>query len=83
MAFNHYAKLKGIIDAHPEGWYIRRINEPTTAQNFRGEKISYDHYYRLYDANNQPIKFGKFQKIDKLAQILGVDTIDLPIVEDL
>ncbi len=80
MAFNHYAKLKRILDDQTEGWFIRRIDEPTTATNFKGEKISYDHYYRLYSADGQQIKFGKFQKIDKLAKILGVNTEDLPVI---
>ena len=80
MAFNHYAKLKRILDEQPEGWYICRIDKPTVTTNFKGEKVSYDHYYRLYSVNGQQIKFGKFQKIDKLAKILGVNTEDLPVI---
>ncbi|PID31765.1 hypothetical protein CR970_04080 [Candidatus Saccharibacteria bacterium] len=81
MAFNHYAKLKRIIAEEPEGWYIRCIDQPTTATNFRGEKVHYPHYYRLYSAADQPIKYGKFQKIDKLARTLGVDVNDLPVID--
>jgi len=80
MGFNHYAKLKRIIAKQPEGWYIRRINQPTIATNFKGEKVAYDHYYRLYDVHGDQIAYGKFQKIDKLAKILGVETEDLPVV---
>lgn len=78
--FNHYAKLKRILDAEHAGWYIRRIDEPTTATNFRGEKIHFDHYYRLYAANDNPIKYGKFQQLDRLAQVFGIDSSDLPVL---
>lgn len=77
MAFNHYAKIKRILEAEPDGWYIKRINEPTTALNFKGEKISYNYYYRIYRDDGSMIKYCKFQKIDKLAKILGVATEDL------
>jgi len=80
MAFNHYAKIKRILDAEPGGWYIKRIDEPTSAFNFNGEKVDYDHYYRIYRADDTAIKYCKFQKIDKLAKILGVATEDLPIL---
>ena len=82
MAFNHYSKLKRIIANEPAGWYIRRIDEPTRAKNFRGEVVEYGHYYRLYTAANQSIAYGKFQKIDKLAQVLGVSAEDLPIIDE-
>lgn len=81
MAFNHYAKMKRILDAEPPGWYIRRIDEPTSASSFRGEVVHYDHYYRIYRADGSAIKYCKFQKIDKLANILGVETEDLPIID--
>ena len=81
MAFNHYAKIKRILTEQPSGWYIVRIDEATEAANFRGEKISYDHYYRIYDRADKPIKYCKFQKIDKLAQVLGTTVESLPIVE--
>lgn len=80
MTFNHYAKLKRILANEVEGWYIRRINEPTKAKNFRGEIVEYDHYYRLYSAADEPIAYGKFQKIDKLAQVLGVSVENLPVI---
>ena len=80
MVFNHYAKLKRILADEPSGWYIRRIDQPTAAKNFRGEVVQYDHYYRLYTANDEIIKYGKFQKIGKLAQALDVAEEELPIV---
>jgi hypothetical protein len=79
MAFNHYAKMKRILDQQPSGWYIMRIDQPTSAKNFRGEITQYDHYYRIYSANDEPIKYCKFQKIDKLASILNREVQDLPI----
>ena len=80
MTFNHYAKLKRLIELEPLGWYIVRIDEPTTAQSFRGEVRHFDHYYRLYSADGAPIKYGKFQQLDRLASILGIDASDLPVV---
>lgn len=81
MAFNHYAKIKRILAEQPSGWYIQRINEPTKALNFKGEIIHYDHYYRIYDATGVSIKYCKFQKIDKLASILGVSVQELTVIE--
>lgn len=81
MAFNHYAKLKRILADYSDHWYIRRIDEPTSAKNFRGETIQYDHYYRIYNMSDTPIKYCKFQKIEKLAHILGKQPEELPIVE--
>lgn len=80
MAFNHYAKIKRILQSEPDGWYIRRIDEPTEAKNFKSETIRYDHYYRIYSVDGQPIKYCKFQKIDKLASILECDAAELPII---
>ncbi len=82
MAFNHYAKMKRILDEQPEGWYIRQINEPTSAKNFRGEVVNYDYYYRIYTADDELIKYCKFQKIDKLASMLGVEVGDLPLIDE-
>ncbi len=79
MAFNHYAKIKRILDQYPV-WYIKRINQPTSAQNFKGELIHYNHYYRIYDHFDQPIKYCKFQKLEKLAQILKIEINDLPLI---
>ncbi len=81
MAFNHYAKIKRILVEQPDGWYIRRIDQPTSAKNFRGETVSYDHYYRIYDNAGREIKYCKFQKIDTFASIMGVTTEDLPIID--
>lgn len=80
MTFNHYAKLKRLIELEPPGWYIVRIDEPTTAQSFRGETRHFDHYYRLYSADGTPIKYGKFQQLDRLASVLGVEATDLPLM---
>ncbi len=82
MAFNHYAKLKRILALQPEGWYICRIDERTIATNFRGEKVSFDHYYRLYSADSAPIKYGKFQQLDRLARALGINSADLPVINE-
>ena len=81
MAFNHYAKIKRILDSEPSGWIIRRIDEPTEAKNFKGETVQFPHYYRIYDVDGQPIKYCKFQQIERLAQALGVSVEQLPVVE--
>lgn len=81
MPFNHYAKIKRILEQQPPGWIIRRIDEPTSAKNFRGETIEFDHYYRIYDVNDQPIKYCKFQQIERLAKILEKPVEALPIIE--
>lgn len=72
MAFNHYAKIKRILQNEPAGWRVVRIDEPTSAQNFKGELIRYDHYYRIYRADGTPIPYCKFQKLDKLATHLDI-----------
>lgn len=77
--FNHYAKLKKILDTEPPGWYIRRIDQPTTVTNFKGEKVTFDYYYRLYHVDGTPIKYGKFQQLPRLAQILQTEVENLPI----
>lgn len=82
MAFNHYAKLKRIIDEQPNGWFIRRINKPTSSKNFKGETVSFPHYYRLYGSDNLPIKYGKFQQIARLAQALSLPVEALPVVDE-
>lgn len=82
MAFNHYAKIKRILDEQPPGWYVRRIDEPTSAKNFKGEVIRYDHYYRIYDAESNEIKYCKFQKIDTFASVMKIAVEDLPIVSE-
>jgi hypothetical protein len=81
MAFNHYAKIKRILESQPKSWIIKRINKPTTAKNFRGETIKFTHYYRIYNANNQPIKYCKFQQIELLSKTLKVPVEDLPVID--
>lgn len=82
MAFNHYAKIKRILDQEPPGWIIKKINSPTSALNFKGETVSFPHYYRIYTAEGAPIKYCKFQQIERLAQILNVPAEALPVIED-
>ena len=79
--FNHYAKLKRILDTEPEGWYIILIDKPTTATNFRGEKVHFDHYYRLFHADGTQIVYGKFQQLSRLAQVLALPVEALPVIE--
>jgi hypothetical protein len=81
VAFNHYAKIKRILENQPEGWVIRRINKPTTAKNFKGEAVEFSHYYLIYSADGEPIKYCKFQQIDLMAKTLGKSVEALPIVE--
>ena len=81
MAFNHYAKIKRILEAQPNGWFIKRIDEPTQAKKFNGETVKFTHYYRIYNAEGQPIKYCKFQQIERLAKILRVSVEALPVVE--
>ncbi len=81
MAFNHYARLQRILAGLQDGWYIRRINTPTTAVTFGGETRQFDHYYRLFTADGTQVKYGKFQQLDRLAQVLKMSPDDLPVVE--
>lgn len=81
MAFNHYAKLARIIAALDAGWYIVRIDEPTATKSFRGDTLRYDHYYRLFSASGEQVKYGKFQKLDMLASVLNIPVEALPIVD--
>lgn len=81
MAFNHYAKLARIVQSQPPGWYILRINEPTIAQTYSGETRHYDHYYRIYDISGHPIKYAKFQQLERLAQALKTPVEDLPVID--
>lgn len=80
MAFNHYAKIKAILQQQP-GWFIKRINKPTSAKTFKGEVKTYDHYYRIYDHDGVAIKYCKFQQLDRLARILQVPPHDLPVIK--
>lgn len=81
MAFNHYAKIKRILNNTPSGWYIRRVDEPTRAKNFRGEVIEYPHYYRIYSNDGQPIKYCKFQQIERLSRALNTPVEALPVID--
>lgn len=81
MAFNHYARLAKIIASQKEGWYIKRIDKPTVAKNFRGDKVYFDHYYRLYSSDGDLVPYGKFQQIDRLARALKVDVSQIPIID--
>jgi hypothetical protein len=81
MAFNHYAKIKAILAQQQAGWYIIRINEPTSARTFKGELKEYAHYYRIYDRHGLAIKYCKFQQLDRLAQTLQIPTPELPVIE--
>lgn len=81
MSFNHYAKIKRILEERSDHWVIRRIDEPTKAQNFKGETIEYSHYYRIYSERGEPIKYCKFQQIERLASVLGVPVEALPVIE--
>lgn len=80
MAFNHYAKIKRILEQEEPGWYIRRINEPTSAKNFKGETRHFDHYYRIYRADGEQIAFCKFQQIELLSTALKIPAEALPIL---
>ena len=82
MAFNHYAKIKRILEDEPEGWVIHQINSPTEAKSFKGEVRKFDHYYRIYSAEGNPIKYCKFQQIERLASILGVSVEELPLIDE-
>jgi hypothetical protein len=81
MPFSHYAKIKHILDQQAPGWIIRRIDEPTTAKNFRGETVHFTHFYRIYNSHGEPIKYCKFQQIERLASILDMPFEALPLVD--
>ena len=78
MPFNHYAKIKRILADHP-GWYIVKVNQPTSAKNFKGELRHFDYYYRIYASDGTPIKYCKFQQLELLAKTLGTHTELLPV----
>lgn len=79
MAFNHYAKIKRILSDHP-GWRIIRINEPTSAQNFKGEVRKFDHYYRVVTAEGVFIKYAKFQQLELFAKTMNIP-LEMLVVE--
>jgi len=80
MAFNHYAKIKRILDEQPLGWIIKKIDEPTKSLSFKGEVREFPHYYRIYNTAGEPIKYCKFQQIDRLAAVLKIPEEALPIL---
>lgn len=82
MAFNHYAKIKRILEQEQDGWFIRLISEPTSAKNFKSETVHFPHYYRIYDSTGTPIKYCKFQQIELLAKTLGLPVEALPVVSE-
>ena len=82
MAFNHYAKIKRILSEY-DGWYVVRIDQPTRASKFNGEIVEYDHYYRVYSADSQPIKYCKFQQLERFARTMNIAAEDLPIASRL
>jgi hypothetical protein len=81
MSFNHYAKIKRILAEQPDNWVIKRISKPTSAKNFKGETVTFPHYYRIYTSSGEPIKYCKFQQIERLASILEVPVEALPVVD--
>ncbi len=81
MAFNHYAKIKRILMSMESEWRVYRIDEPTTAKNFKGETRQYDHYYRIYDDQDKPIPYCKFQQIDLFAKTMNIDVKDIAVYE--
>ncbi len=81
MPFNHYAKIKQILQQQPNDWFIKRIDEPTSSKNFKGETIEFDHYYRIYNKDGEPIKYCKFQQIERLARILQLPVEALPLID--
>jgi hypothetical protein len=81
MPFNHYAKIKRILESADNGWYVRRINKPTSAKNFKDETRHFNHYYRIYDAKGGPIPYCKFQQIDLFAKTMNIDVTNIAIQE--
>jgi len=79
MAFNHYSKIKRILDQRSDRWIIRQIDEPTQAKNFKGEIVKFDHYYRIYGDDGEAIKYCKFQQIERLAKALNIPVEALPV----
>ena len=81
MPFNHYAKIKRILDQRSDEWIIRRISEPTSAKNFKGRLVQFDYYYRIYGSDGEPIKYCKFQQIERLARALELPVEVLPVID--
>jgi len=81
MAFNHYSKVKRILDDRSDKWVIRRIDEPTQAKNFKGDVVKFDHYYRIYGEDGEAIKYCKFQQIELLSKSLKIPVEALNVIE--
>lgn len=81
MPFNHYAKIKRILNDQPDGWVIKVVHKPTAARNFKRETVQFTHYYRIYDRDGEPIKYCKFQQIELLAKTLHIPVESLPVIE--
>ncbi len=79
MPFNHYAKIKRILELQETEWFVRRIDKPTTAKTFKGETRYFDHYYRIYDVYGDPIPYCKFQQLDLFAKTMGIDAESIEI----
>jgi hypothetical protein len=79
MPFNHYAKIKRILESYPPDWSIYRIDEPTTAKTFKGETRHFDHYYRIFDAIGNSIPYCKFQQLDLFAQTMHLNVEDIEV----
>ncbi len=82
MPFNHYAKIKRILMSMHTEWRVVLIESPTTAKNFKGETRQFDYYYRIYDANGQPIPYCKFQQLDLFAKTMNIDAADIVVHEN-
>ena len=80
MSFNHYAKIKEILRTEKSGWYIKKIDTPTKAKNFQGDTIEYPYYFRIYSKNGEPVKYCKFQQLDRLAKTLSISPEKLPML---
>lgn len=82
MAFNHYAKIKRILGQQSHGWYVLRIDEPTSAKSFKSETRQFDHYYRVYSAEGAAIPYCKFQQLDRFASVMGLAVDEIPLVSN-
>ncbi len=80
MPFNHYARIKRILESIDSGWHIRRIDKATSAKNFKGETRHFDHYYRVYTADGTPIPYCKFQQIDLFAKVMKISADDIVVL---
>ena len=82
MAFNHYAKIKRILENYDTGWYVVRIKRPTSAKTFKGEVRTFDHYYRVFSAEGVAIPYCKFQQMDKFLSVMGLTEAEFPLIDE-